>query len=536
MPKYTKPEVTSKLLLQAYDPDHYAHLYGLMVYALGDKYEKGKARGYGEGGNLPEFPDIAPRFYEVGVSRRILNNAALMMAKVCYMDPEPDFPDIPDLHEEVRRQWLKKRWRGDQEYETGDWGSETFKTFLDGDGLGIGWAQVLVKDGAVTVEHVPLTECIWDRHSLNPARSRFWARIHHLPVDVARQLYGKKVEGHTRHHQSRNHGETHPLEVVRVIECFDIGIDGADPTRTVFLDSLGGAVLDLSANEFQCIPAAHYEHIQLWKMRRPMGRIELQLASEEMRNALYRYIKLTLERGSGFDVMETTGLNEDDLKDLADGVLLPLVRYDHTSDRPTNQVVSRIPAQDIPSGVFNYLSLLDREQNVESGNSDADRANLTQTGRTLGEVQQLQAGADIQTAWSKRQYARFLQRLIAKAVKVGSLFDVAPIYLNVKNAPVLFNDPSEPNSAIQPFLEVPSVVNVSEDDLQYVSRDQRQDMQMQRWMALQGNPVFDQVAIGKKIIESMGEKDVDQFIAQAALGATGEAAMDQGDASMPMQA
>jgi hypothetical protein len=532
MPKYTQPEVTAQLLMQAYDPDHYAHMYGLMTYALGDKYDKGRGRGYGEGGNLPDFPDIAPRFYEIGTSRRILNNAMLMMAKVCYMDPEPDFPELPDLHEDVRRQWLKKRWRGDQETETGDWGSEAFKVFLDGDGLGIGWAQVVVKDGATTIEHVPITECIWDRHSLNPARSRFWARIHNLPVDVAKILYGKLVEGHTRTYAGHNHGEVHPLEVVRVIECFDVGIGKSEPTRTVFLDTLGGKVLDIGANDYECIPAAHYEHIQLWKMRRPMGRIEMQLASEEMRNALQRYIKLTLERGSGFDIMDTTGMNEDDLKALMDGVLLPLVKYDFTDGaKPAGSVVQRVSPQDIPNGVQYYMNLLDREQNTESGNSDADRANLTSTGRTLGEVQQAQAGADIQTAWSKRQYARFLQRLVAKAVKIGAMYDVAPVYLSVKNAPVLFNDPQNPNSAVGPFLETPSTVNISEDDLQYVSRDSRQTKAMQMWMTLMGNPIFDQVAVGKKIIESMGEKDVDQFIAQAALGATGQAAADQTDLS-----
>lgn len=536
MAKYTDPKDTADLLRQAYDPDYYAHIYGLMVYALGDKYDVGRTRGYGESGGIPDFPDIAPKFYEIGGSRRIMNNSTLMMSKVCYMDPEPDFPDIPDLHEEVRRQWVKKRWRGDAEYETGDWGSETFKTFLDGDGLGIGWAQILVKDGAVTVEHVPITECLWDRHALNPARARFWARIHNLPVDVARQLYGKRIDGHIRNIQTKGSGEVNPLQVVRVVECFDVGLSGKDPTRTVYLDYPGGTVLELGSNDFGCIPAAHYEHVKLWNMRRQMGRIEAQLQSEEMRNALARYIKLTLERGSGFDIMDVSGINEQDLKDLQDGILLPLVRYDMSGgEKPVGNVIQRVPAQEVPSTAFQLDAMLAREQNTESGNSDADRANLTNTGRTLGEVQQLQAGADIQTAWSKRQYARFLQRLISKAVKIGAQYDVAPIYLTVKQSPVLFNDPQNPNSAISEFLMTPSTVNISEDDLQYMSRDTRQQKALAMWMQLMANPVFDPLAVGRKILESMGERDPDQFLAQQGLAAQANAAPDTGDMSMPLQ-
>lgn len=504
----TSNETIKNLLLESYDPEYAKEIYALQRYAI-----TGDRRSYGgdwltSSKDLMDFEDIRPSFDFISTSNRILSNQSLMMMKVCYQAPSPDFPDLDPVEEEVRRGWLQRRWRG---YGTaGEWGPETFKTFMDANGLGIGWTKVGLVDGATSISHYPLIQCIWDRHALHPGRSRFWAVVHYMPVEDAVARFGARVKSSAKEYGNE---ADQKLKIVRVIEYHDIGIGGSDPTTAFFLNDFGGKLLDKELNELNCLPATYCEHIHLWKMRRHVGRIFMELGSQEMRHALMDYITKILQRGAPFDVAKADAVDQDDLDALMDGVLLPMVKVIGPDGVAAN-AIDRKQAQEVPATVLQYLSILDREQSTESGNSDADRANLSQNSRTLGEIQQLQAGADIQTAFSKRQYAHYLQRLTSLAVKFGKKYDTAPISIPMQGQLIDFNVPEDPNSLVSQWLERDSVVSVNEDDLQYVSRDQRRAADLNTWMPLLGNPAFNQMEIAHKIIELLGEKDIEKFIAQ----------------------
>lgn len=506
MPKYTKPEQIADNLRQSHDPSYYAHVYGLMGHALGQKYSMHRPGSWANVGEIPDYPDILPQFYELGTSNRLMTNAALMMFKTCYMDPQPDFPDLDGMSEAIRQAILVGLWRKKE------WANEAHKTFLDGDNLGIGWTQVGALGGEVDIVHHPVYNVIWDRHMWGAGKCRYIAFVHHMPVEKAMGMFGSSIKKHASEFAPWNTDFTTPLKRVKIIEYFDYDLEGSEPTHAYFLNNIGGETLDIGPNEYECIPAAFYQHIHFWAMRRPIGSLDLQLAGEEMRSALFKYIKLMLERGSGFDVVDTSRLEPDALEDWKSGKLLPLIPITGAGDKNIAQLHQRVPAQDIPAGVYNFLQILDRESASQSGNSEADRANPTSGQRTLGEINTIQQGSDIQTQWRRRQWARYLERLFEKVVKVAGKFHVQPLLVDVEKRNVLLNDPENPSSAIEVWLQEPSRINVNEDTLVHEDASIKAQRQITLWMPFLQDPYMRPLEVRKKVLEAMGEKEPERYM------------------------
>ena len=509
MARYTDPDVIRETLRQAYDVRQYGHYYALQCYALGAKYELYGGMGLPEVGELGDWPDIFPQFYNVGQSRQTLSNEMLMMMKVCYQEPDPQFPDLDPISETVRKAYILERWRGDRLHGEGHWASECHLAFMNGNGLGVGFVQVGVKNSRAHIQYHPTLNVIWDRHFWSPGRSRFIAFVHHLPVEMASAMFGSKVEKEATDTQS-THYDSNPIRRVKVIEYFDMGLDGKEEGKTThawFLNNLGGRVLDISENEYGCLPYAYYQHLHVPGMRRPIGRMDLQMATQESRNQVERYLRQILMRGSGLDIISADAANTEDVQRWLDGEVLPAIRIDSGTEQSVDALVKRLPPHEPPMGAFQYLQMLDRAQNTESGSSDADRANLSQVGRTLGEAQLRQQGADIQSAWSRKQYAEFLKQVISKATYIGSQFDTAPTMLDIDGKNVTFNDPANPQSLLSNWLSEPSRVVVNEDNLQYFDSQVDAQRKTALWMPFLNDPFTNPVELRKKIFKAMGEKD-----------------------------
>lgn len=493
-------------LRQSYDPRWYGHVYGLMAHTLGDRYTPALGLAHLSPGELPDFPDIMPKFYKVGESRQMLDHAKLMMMKVCYMDPDVSFPDLNALEEAVRKAFIEYVWRYQDYDQCSGAAREVHRMFLDGDNFGLGHVNIGGLDDRVHLAHAPNLQVVYDRHVLNAGRARFKATIHELPIETAVNRFGSKVKEKASRRLSDDYAAP-PLERVKVIEYNDLGYGKWSPTRYYLLDNFGGEVLGAEDNEFDCIPSAHYEMFHFPGMRRPMGRIDMQFPIQEGRNALERLIKLTLKRGSGWDAVLAQHIHPEDRALLQQGVVLPLVRLVNLeAGMHAGHVIARVPPQDIPSGVFSYLTLLDREMNTASGSSDADRANLSVEDRTLGQDQMKQAGADLQTAWSRKQLAETLKVLVAKVIKIGMKVHTAPTVLSIEGQPILFNDPQNPNSYLARWLEKPSRVVVNEESMQYQDPDIEAMQKLALWKDFLQDPFTNQIELRKYLFGQMGNK------------------------------
>lgn len=504
----TDPDVIRENLRQAYDPRQYAHYYQLQCYALGAKYDSAGSQ-YAPVGELPDWPDIFPQFYRVGESRRTMSHEFLMLMKVCYMEPEPTFPDLTEVSEMVRQAYIRERWRGDRDHGSGHWAQEVHRTFMDGNGLGIGFTQLGILNGRTHIQHHPLVNVIWDRHYWNAGRSRFIAFIHDFPIETAQAMFGTSIKEEATTFSVTQY-EPSPMKRVKVIEWFDMGIGGkAKPTHAFFLNSLSGRCLDISENEYGCLPFAYYQHVHFPGMRRPVGRMDMQMATQEMRNAIERYLKLILMRGSGLDVINSENLNNQHVKRWLDGEALPVIPINSDPDKPISNQIHRLGPQEPPMGAFRYMEMLDREQNTEGGSSEGDRANLSGEDRTLGQDQLKQQGADIQTAWSRKQLAEYLKQLIDKAVYIGAKFDTAPTMLDIDGQNMVFNDPADPNSMLSNWLEERSRVNINEDNLQYVDAETAAQRKTALWMPFLQDQYTNPQWIREKIWKALGEKDTE---------------------------
>src|SRR5687768_5648099 len=137
MARYTTPEVAERNLRQSYDDDFYTDIRRKIRFVLGEKYNAmSPGLSTSLSGMLPDDIDLLPRYYEPGQSRRILFNSVLMAAKVCYTEPDPDYPDAPREKEPMIKAFNKALWKGRPHMgptkfeEYGEWAPEMHRCFL----------------------------------------------------------------------------------------------------------------------------------------------------------------------------------------------------------------------------------------------------------------------------------------------------------------------------------------------------------------------------------------------------------------------
>ncbi len=538
MPKYTKPELVESNLRQAYDDAYYSSRRNLIRFTLGEHAASPMGSNAALSGEIPDDIDILPRYYEPGQSRRILTNAALMMAKVCYSEPDPSYPDQGRWKEIVTKAFNKTIFRGrpflgSESYgDYGEWAPEIHRMFLDGDGLGVGFVQIGVKNGWTTIQHHPLCRTIWDRHRLGLTRSRFICFVHHLPVEEAKSLFGNSIEKEAGPDTFSLTSNNEYIRVIKALQWFDMGLDGSEPTEMWRLRNMQGRVLDIGSNEYECLPFAHYEHMHLFGMRRPVGRGDFQIPDQEMRNGLERYWRLVLQRGPGFDAVDTDGMEEQDLEKLTSGELLTLIKYKlGISGGKVGDRINRVPAHEVPDALFRGLEYLDRMDPGNSGISDADRANITSTARTLGEIENVQQGADSQKQWSLRQFAQFQSRLWYKVNFIAAKLHTAPTPLSIMGKPILFNDPQSPQSSLDFWLTPCTRPVVNEETLERMDPLRRASIALGKWLPIVDSPILGPISNPVEILKEIvgpgfNEKDPDRFINPQAL------AMAQGQEQM----
>lgn len=542
MPKLTTPEQSEKMLRQAYDDQYYSSRRRLVRFALGEKYGQSASINTSLSGELPDDVDMMPQYNEPGQSHRMLTNACLMAAKVCSLIPDPDYPEKDPWKEIVTKAFDKALWDGrpymgpTKAQEFGPWQPECQRAFFDGDNLGTGFVQIGVRDGWTCIQHHPVGRVIWDRHRLGVSRARYIAFIHHLSEDEAVAMFGNSIRKEVQV-DTHTGSPTEHLPIVKAIQYFDMGLGDHDPTEIWRLQNLCGKVLDVSENEYGCLPFAHMEHIHIAGMRRHAGRWDFQVANQVMRNAYERYLRLVLERGPGFDAVDVGKMHPEDQEAFEDGELLAAMRFEVPPLGKIGDYIQRVPPHEPPQGLFAGLQYLDRMEPGESGISDADRANVTASPRTLGEIEQVQAGADTQQAWSERQYTAFLERLFHKANLIAAKLHRAPTVVSVNGVPFLINEPGVPQSNLEYWLTPQTMPKITEDAYSRANPLRRMQIADAKWMPLMQDPLMNPIEVRRALLMERGEKDVDKFLNQQAVqGGMAQPPVTMTDAmAQPMQ-
>ena len=474
----TSTDTIKANLLQGYDPQWYASLYRQMCYSFGDDWNKIKSVR-GEHGTFPDFPEITVKYMEVGRSRRILNSAFIGLSRTMGNDPSPEFPQLDKFTAEVRKQWYMSRYAGSM-YE-GEWAQVHADAFMDGDGLGVGFVQFGLKSNPktqfqyVTCEYSPAVLTLYDRHERTPDRARWMAFAKYLSVDQAAAMLGwKKAKEHSR---PLNDGDqTYPLEVVRVFDYYDIGIGPkGTPTRALICGDLANAPITVTENDFECIPQSHMLYFMAPGMKRPTGRIVMQMSTQEGLNEIERFLRKAL-KNPGFNIIDVTQFDKRDVARLNAGETNVNLRL--TTPRPGVPPFYRVEGAEVAQTILYLRDMYERQFNTDSGTSDLERGNqLTQT-KTLGEAQLLDQRSQTQSSWSDIQALKMHRRSVEMAVHIGEKFDRDPLLLDIFGDNILFNDPAVPSTYMNNWLAEPSKAMIAADSIR--ARDNQMDLALRR--------------------------------------------------------
>ena len=475
MAKLTSKEDIKQLLLEAYDPEYYAQLYRQMCYAFGEKW-RGRVTGVTDEGDFPIFPDIVVRFLEIGQSRKIFTSQYIGLSKIMYMTPKPEFPQLDKFTAETVAQFYLKR--ANSPY--GKWGDELDFAFMEGDGLGIGWVQIGAKTNPntgyqyVSLRHSPTVQTLWSRHARNPGSTDWICFVHHYPKHEAFRLFGEKnCKDHVRDMWD-NFG-SHKLEIVRIFEYYDIGITGA-PTRAIIPGMMTNPPIRYEKNPYPCIPAAHMLHVVAPGMRRPIGRIALQMQDQEALNDVERYLRKVLKSPS-FDIVDVTMLDTDDLRRVSAGD--QNVKVKMTSNKANAVPYYRIPSAEAANTILALKEMYETNISQSSGTTDFDRGTQPSKTRTLGENMMVREDGQVQSGRTERQAAELHRSTCEKVLKIANVIDRDPLMLDIFGYNVPINEPSEPMSYIQNFLAEESEVIVDEAAIQ------KKDLMRERAQRLQ---------------------------------------------------
>lgn len=527
MPRLTPAAVITERLKQAWDPAWYDSIYNQQRYAFGESWDT-RRDGPSDRADIPDWPDIMVRFREVGVSRRILNTAFISLSRNMHSPAQPESTQVDKITNEMRKQFWLARYNADD--GLGEWGHELENAYMDGDQFGVGFVQIGLKDNPhtgytrVCLRHSPILHTLWDRHERNPGRAAYMAFLHYVPLSTARKMFGKEAENFVRYLKDGYYTQT--LEVVRFLEYYDIGYNGGTPTHCYILDGLTQKPRDIEENQFGVIPAAHIEHFLAPGMRRPIGRVAMQMATQEGINEIERHLRKVL-RQSSFTIVDVTSMDRDDLNRVASGETNVPVKWT-PGPGTTSAPFVRVPAAEVAQTLLHLKEMLERQFNADSGTNDFEQGNLSDQKRTLGENMLLDQRSEVQSSRMEKNTTEFIKRTVKKVFHVAKLGDRDPILLDVFGRNYLFNDPSTPQASAMMWFDEPSDVVIDSQQMkkQDVAMDQVKELERLKTLEPMVGTMFNPAWYAEQLLDAVGKKEdakaalIQQTEAAAADGGT----------------
>ena len=465
-------------MLGGYDRTWLDFLNRQMRYAFGHPWEKGLGAMSREG-MFPDFPNIEPYYSEAGVSRKIQNTAAVILPRVVGANPKPKFmaPGLHDLNQEILEQFFQVRANGYGKAD-GNWGGQHTRTFLDGDQLGLGFTRITYRHGDkgryTSCQHQPVHLTLWDSLQRDFSRAQWVAFCDYWSVDDAVEEFGSDVKK-----WERRYGDTeHSPWCIRIFDYSDIGIGGGTPTHAMIPGDLTNTPLDIEDNKFNVLPCAHYEAYPFPGTRYPVGRIYMQMATQEMLNNIERKMMDDLEDGSGFWAAYEDMLDPEDLEKIRAGERPPFVRLKSWVDG--KQAIITVPGRPIDGKALDLYNLYLNQQSSDSGTTEQDQSNTSAGGaRTATEIGLIQNQTDTRNSWSVKQMVEYLQRFYTAATEVARVVDDEPVMLSYQGHPVVINS-SDRRTAISNFMPPPSAYSIIVDDREMTKKDEVQDRAVRR--------------------------------------------------------
>lgn len=529
--KLTPIKTIQEHLEEMNDTSYSDSVYAQMCYGYGDAYNKG-GQYSSNGSSIPWYPTVVMKKRVIGTSMRIMNASILAMAKIMMASPDPSFPQLPKPLAEVRKQAFLTRYQGNASIEAPEWDAEHQLCFLDGDNLGLGFVQygisVNPKTGKTftTCQHVPRIFVLRDRHETNPSKYRRIAFVKHLSPVEAYEKWGKERCQKYIKEIDTGGSSSGTYKVMRVIEFWDLGENGSMPTMAIIPNDIGEDPLEHAPNTYGYLNFAYMEHILLPGMEHHIGRIVMQMATQEALNQVEKRLRRIVMQGGGFDIVDVSKLNPEQLQRVARGdEYARFVGFEGGAEA-ASALVHHVPEREASQTMLAIQGLYDSMIGREGAVTSADAGQPTPTSRTLGENLLIDQRSAKQSEWSKKQVVKMFQRAVSRAVETMRLFDDDPMQVDVFGRTITLNDPNDERSSLANYFSLPSRVVIDEAALDAASAMAKSQRRLTELNALTPfvqsgvNPLapISQIKFVTELLRAIGETEISEWIPQVQLG------------------
>lgn len=519
-------------LKQAYDRTWYEAVYREMLHTYGQDYASGHSA---TGSVFTLFPDVTAETEKVGQVRKTLRAAVVARARLMSSEPEPELGGLDEIESQIWKGFWSARWRGEGD-RYGSYAPDAQDAWLDGWMHGIGCLQVgmatVDKAGEsyqkVTVRHSSLTCTVWDPVVRDPRQSRFVAFAHVMAAEDARNRFGEHVANHVQKWANQ-------WEYVLLFEYFDVGIGGEGPKHAWIAGDLGNSPFVVRPNPFGAtLPAVWMTNVLMPGMRRHIGQVALQRATETAINQVVEYIRKVFKRGPGQRFVNTLAVPSEQVGLLRQGNPDQILEYSPVGGEGTPMFEAR--ASEVPVHALQLLEKMEQEFNEAAGQSELERGTLASGNRTAYEIETLQAAVAANNGGVTFFTTTFLRELIEKVYAIGRQYDTCPFDVMVMGEPVTFNDPEDKRSWMSLILQKPVKVTVGSEALTAADNDSKRLRRLallEKAFPLVQAGVVDAHKYARYLLQTLGMADVETWLAQQPVQDPAAMAAEQGLAVPP---
>lgn len=529
---------------EAVDHDYHNLLYTLQLFVSGDcdairravegKYIEGAwSRSEGE---LPSFPDVMPGIGPEGVQNHGLVNARIMVQGL-NMEPEFIF-DHPDaVIRQYNAAFIRKRWT------EGKWRHSLYRAGMEFEANGLSSVRLGVSDGKVSLRQSPNMDTLWDRSRGTPDQWRWVATRNRLTPEEAEEIYGgalskKDLETLTKKEVLQAGTGTASLKREPMLQVVEWSYYDAD-CHVVFLGSVHGndsivLALDESyeyrkatragPNPFGIVPHRFWIDSYAPGVRRPVARAETTIRLVAMLNKVEKAMMDVFDTGKSLTFIDSSRVDPK----LRDAILEARSCDDINSLIPfaggnIEDLLKRVPAEDIPSAYPHIRMVLKEEINAATGVQDMMRGQALSGEKTKFEVESYNDQAGIQGRHVRETFADFCEGVVSVARAIASQHDTADTTLILPD----FGEVKTSQIPAKAMLSVEMSTKMSPESVIFKTDNQRRQEAMQEftvvWQPLMERGAADPMKILDWIGRVFGHKNpVSDFGVQQQAAAPGQ--------------
>lgn len=484
-------EQIKDLMTSAVNRDDYDFWYTCMLYLSGDPSAlesaiKGKSLNtYWRDSMcfLPQYPEIPLRLDKFGLQNHGYVNARINVQGVVVM-PGLEFSHSNPVVREYNSEFIRTRW------DEQDWTSEFYNVYMEVEAIGFGYAFYRLKDGKGTWEYTSALDVICDPNARTPQNIGWVARRKNVPLEVVTKEYegllsDEEIKKLTTKSGSSTRTKPGVSQGTNVIVQWEFQTD--DEFMIILTSNSIAEPILLRYNAEKKLERASDKKAgpnifeqQTWVkavdsylplVRTPVGKSTDSMKLAAMLNWVEKYISTLLRNGMPLTTIDITQVTDKKLlEQLKNAKDLDALTRILCIDGDVNNIVNRLPAQEMSQTVLLFRNILKEELNAATGVQDMQRGQALEGERTRYEVQSLNDQAGVQARHQRSTYSRFVRRIVDKTRKFGAKYDQAVTKLDLPTYGIVSTD-DFPNDL---FLAEPIAVHVNPSGQAWKGEDQRQ--------------------------------------------------------------